>query len=429
MRDIALTAVILASLPFILRRPHLGVLMYVWISVMNPHRLTWGFASEWSFALIVAVTTLAGVMLSREAKWPQMNPLLLALTLFIAWTAVTTVSALHPAEAYARWSDLMKTGLMVLLVPALFHKKKDVRLLIWVIALSIAFYGVKGGIFTVVTGGESRVYGPIHSYIADNNAIGLAIVMAIPLLYYLHATTTLRHVRWLLIAMMLVCTVGVLGSYSRGALVGVCAMGVFLWWKGRHKIAILIILALAAPVGLALMPDKWYDRMDTIRNYEQDSSANMRLNSWQTMLNLAKDRPITGGGFEAGSQEVYEKYAPDPSRPPQTAHSIYFQALGEHGFVGLILYLWLLGAAWTQCSRLQRSAKGRPELTWAGELGRMTQVTLVGFAVGGAFLSLISFDVPYYLIAVILASNALVRRDTQAVAAPPPVAEAANVKP
>jgi probable O-glycosylation ligase (exosortase A-associated) len=287
---------------------------------------------------------------------------------------------------------------------------------------------VKGGIFTMVTGGESRVYGPMNSYIADNNAIGLGIVMAIPLLYYLYATTTRTYVRWLLVATMLVCPVGVLGTYSRGALVGVCAMGVFLWWKGRHKVAILVVLALLAPVGLAFMPDKWYDRMDTIRNYEQDPSANMRLNSWQTMLNLAKDRPITGGGFEAGSKEVYEKYAPDPSRPPQTAHSIYFQALGEHGFVGLILYLWLLGAAWTQCSRLQRSARGRPELTWAGELGRMTQVTLVGFAVGGAFLSLVNFDVPYYLVAAILASNALVRRETPA-PDPSSIVEAANVKP
>jgi probable O-glycosylation ligase (exosortase A-associated) len=228
--------------------------------------------------------------------------------------------------------------------------------------------------------------------------------------------------------MMLLCSVGVLGSYSRGALVAVCAMSVFLWWRGRHKVAILFALAVAAPVGLALMPEKWHDRMDTIRNYEQDESANMRLNSWQTMLNLAKDRPITGGGFEAGSKEVYETYAPDPSRPPQTAHSIYFQALGEHGFVGLALYLWLLGAAWTQCGRLQRLANGRPELTWAGELGRMTQVTLVGFAVGGAFLSLINFDVPYYLVAVLLASSALIRRETHAAAASQPVAEVANVR-
>lgn len=424
MRDIAVTACILGSLPFILRRPQFGVMMYILISVMNPHRLTWGFAYDWPFALIVAVATLAGVVISREAKWPPMSSLLLALTLFIAWLGVTTASALHPDEAFERWTDVMKTLLMALLIPVLFHKKEDIRLLVWVVALSIAFYGAKGGIFTIATGGEWRVYGPMNSYIADNNAIGLAIVMAIPLLYYLYVTTKLPHVRWFLIGTMLLCSVGVLGSYSRGALVGVCAIGILLWWKGRHKAAILLAVALAVPVGLALMPDKWHDRMDTIRNYEDDSSANMRLNSWQTMLNLAKDRPLTGGGFEAGSKEVYEKYAPDPSRPPQTAHSIYFQALGEHGFVGLALYLWILIGAWLECARLMRAARTNPELAWAGELGRMLQVTLLGFAVGGAFLSLINFDVPYYLVAIILTAAALARRETNASMPQPAIAVA-----
>ena len=77
MRDIAITALILGALPFVLRRPQLGVLMYVWISVMNPHRLTWGFAYELPFAQILAVATLVGVLLTREAKWPPMNSLTL----------------------------------------------------------------------------------------------------------------------------------------------------------------------------------------------------------------------------------------------------------------------------------------------------------------------------------------------------------------
>jgi putative inorganic carbon (HCO3(-)) transporter len=414
MRDIAVTAFILGSLPFILKRPQLGVLMYVWISVMNPHRLTWGFAYSMPFALIVAVTTLAGVLLTRDAKWPQLNSLMLAWMLFVLWTGVTTASALHPAEAYVRWLEMMKTQLMVLLIPILFQKKEDLRLLVWVIALSIAFFGVKGGIFTVVTGGGSRVYGPENSLIGDNTAIGVAIIMAIPLLYYLQLTSPWRSVRWLLLGMIVLCGVGALGTYSRGTLVAACAAGVFLWWKGRHKVAILLALLFAVPVGLALMPGKWYDRMDTILNYEQDSSANMRLNSWQTMVNLAKERPITGGGFDAGSREVYERYAPDPSRPPQTAHSIYFEALGEHGFVGLALYLWILAGVWLQCRGLMRAAKNHPELAWAGELGRMMQVTLFGFTVGGVFLSLVRLDVPYYFVGVTLVATALVRRETNA---------------
>jgi putative inorganic carbon (hco3(-)) transporter len=414
VRDVAITVFILGSLPFILRRPQLGVLIYIWISVMNPHRLTWGFAYDWPFAQIVALTTIAGVLLTRKAKWPQLNSVMLAWILFVLWTGVTTANALFPDQAFVRWIDLMKTSLIVVLIPILFHKKEDLRLLVWVIALSIGFYGVKGGIFTVVSGGESRVYGPPGSLIGDNTHIGIGIIMAIPLLYYLYLTTPTKFIRWLLIGAMVLSGVAVLGTYSRGALVAVCAIGVFLWWNGRHKVAILFALLIATPVGLTFMPEKWYDRMDTILNYEQDNSANMRLNSWQTMINLAKDRPMIGGGFDANAKEIYDRYAPDPNRPPHTAHSIYFQALGEHGFVGLALYLWIFLGAWGQCRRLMRAAKNRPELIWAGELGRMMQVTLVGFAVGGVFLSLVNLDVPYYLVAVVLVATALVRQETGA---------------
>ena len=61
MRDIVLTGLILGALPFILKRPQLGVMMYVWISVMNPHRYTWSFAYDFNFAMIVAIVTLLSV--------------------------------------------------------------------------------------------------------------------------------------------------------------------------------------------------------------------------------------------------------------------------------------------------------------------------------------------------------------------------------
>ena len=48
--------------------------------------------------------------------------------------------------------------------------------LVWVAAGSLAYFGVKGGLFAIVTGGSYRLYGPDGSFIADNNAMGLALV-------------------------------------------------------------------------------------------------------------------------------------------------------------------------------------------------------------------------------------------------------------
>jgi hypothetical protein len=108
------------------------------------------------------------------------------------------------------------------------------------------------------------------------------------------------------------------------------------------------------------------------------------------------------------SEWVYRVYSPDRSFPPQVAHSIYFQALGEHGWVGLALYVWLYYMFWRYAKALSKAARNRPDLDWAYHFGLMSQVTLVAFAAGGAFLNLILFEVPYYLIMAMVVTRRLV---------------------
>ena len=407
MRDIALFGFVFGLVPFILYRPYLGVLAYIWLSVMNPHRLTWGYAYDFGFALIIGATTLIGALFTKRRSTVPVNALSIALGLFMVWTSITTVVALYPGESYETWLVMAKTLFIVLMIPVLIQTREHFRLLIWVIVISLAYYGVKGGVFVLTTGGAFRVWGPSGSYIEDNNALAVALIFIVPMMRYLQLTSPSKSVRWMLLAMMLLCAVAVFGSYSRGALLAVTAMGAFLWLKGRHKLAFIVIAIISLPFVLSFMPEQWYRRMETIGTYQLDSSASMRLNSWGTMLNIAKDRPVFGAGYEVAKKQVYDRYAPDPSFPPQVAHSIYFQALGSHGFVGLALYLALLLCHWRYAGRIVRKAGDRPDLAWARHYGLMMQVSIVGFAVGGAFLSLILFDVPYYLIGTTLVAGRL----------------------
>jgi probable O-glycosylation ligase (exosortase A-associated) len=349
-------------------------------------------------------------VLSKDLRKPPANALVVTMVAFAVWTGISTILAFYPELSFERWKALMKTMFIAMLIPMLFHKKEDLRLLVWVIALSIAYYGTKGGVWTLLTGGVARVYGPMDSYISDNNAIAVAIIMVIPLMRYLQATSPHKVVRWLLVGAMISCGIAVLGSYSRGAFLAVFAMLAFFWWKGRHKIPVLLIFLVMIPFALTSMPEKWYERMQTISDYQLEGSAQMRLNSWATMVNIAKDRPLAGGGFEVAERAVYDRYSPDPRFPAQVAHSIYFQALGEHGYVGLALYLSMLLALWLKAGKIVRLAQARADMAWARELAEMMRVTLVGFAVGGAFLSLVNFDVPYYLVALMAATLVLVER-------------------
>ncbi|WP_219118164.1 putative O-glycosylation ligase, exosortase A system-associated [Janthinobacterium sp. UMAB-56] len=408
MRDIVITIIILGSLPFILKAPAIGGLMWVWVSVMNPHTQAWGFATHLPFAFIIAIATMLSLLMTRTPKSMPLTPVSVLLLLFVAWMNVTAPFALLPEASWLQWNKVMKIMLMSFVVMMVIRTRRDIVRLVWVLVGSIGYYGVKGGIFTLRSGGTERVWGPEETFIGDNNALALALIITIPLMYYLQQNTHTRWVRHGLMAAMLLSALAALGSYSRGGLLAIAAMGLFMWLKSDRKLVLGALLAAVAPLLLAFMPERWAERMDTINTYQDDVSAMGRLNAWRMAWNLARER-FPGGGFDVSDAAIFARYAPNPM-DVHAAHSIYFQALGEHGFVGLLLYLALGIATWRTAAAIIRRTRGQPELRWAHGLATMSQASLIGFAVGGAFLSLLYFDMPYYLMAALIATRIVVEQ-------------------
>jgi probable O-glycosylation ligase (exosortase A-associated) len=410
MRDIALTAFVFGALPFILWRPHIGVLLFTWLGIMNPQHLTWSFAHDIPFSFIVAVVTLCALLITREPKKLPLTGETVLLLVFFGWMVLTTLFAVHPKDAWPQLEKVAKILLMIFVTMMLMQTKQRTNLLVGVMTLSLAFYGIKGGLFTVLQGGEFHVWGP-GGFIGGNNELALALVMTIPLLRYLQMmlnTTWLRHAVTVAIVLSVLAIVG---SQSRGAFLGILAMGGFFWLKSRGKFFTGSMVAFAMVLVLIIMPAQWFDRMASIQNYEQDVSALGRLNAWAMAANLALDRPL-GGGFEAFQGDMFAAYAPEPSRV-HDAHSIYFEVLGEHGFIGLALFLALGLTTFYSASRIIRRTQADPPNRWMAELARMVQVSLVGYASAGAFLGLAYFDLLYLLVAVIVLCKVLLRKQDE----------------
>jgi probable O-glycosylation ligase (exosortase A-associated) len=408
MRDIAVTLAVFGSLPFILWRPWIGILVWSWLGFMNPHRLAWGFSVTMPFAMIVALTTLVALLLSTEQRKIPWTRELVVLLSFWAWTLVTTLNAMYPSLAWDQLVKVSKIFLMIVVATILINTPYRLKALVWVIALSLGFYGVKGGIFTVVTGGAHQVRGPEASFISGNNEIGLALVMTTPLLYFLSRQVTPKYLRPGLLAAVGLTALAALGTQSRGALLGLLAMATFLWLKSRTKIVTGILIVLGTVVLLPLMPQQWWDRMSTIQNYEQDPSALGRINAWRMAFNLASDR-LTGGGLESFQEYTFQLYAPNPGYVADS-HSIYFQVLGHHGFIGLALFLFLIVFTWLTASSIIRRTRKDEETRWLGELMAMTQVSLVAYLTTGAFLGLAYFDYFYNLMLIVVVAKGLVSK-------------------
>jgi probable O-glycosylation ligase (exosortase A-associated) len=386
---------------------------------MNPHRLTWGPAHNFRFALGIAVVTMIGVLITRDERRWKAGVEVYLLIAFIAWFSLTTLFAFNPDRALPMLERAVKVQVLVFLMLILLNSKRQLDLLVWTIGLSIGFYGVKGGLYTLRTGADiGRVWGPEGSFIEDNNAIGLALVITIPYLYYLFVETKSRWVKLGLVGAIGLSVIAAVGTYSRGTFLAMLAMGIWLWWKSRHKLVIGLAVALTMPFLLAFLPGKWEDRMRSITEYEKDTSAMGRINAWQTAYNVARDHPVVGGGFEFHSKQVFARYAPVPE-DFHSMHSIYFQVLGEHGFVGLALFLAIWFFSWWRSARLAKVTKGRDDLRWASNLVAMVQVSMVGYLVGGAFLDLAYWDLPYYGLAILIITQDIVQRTVTAPAPQP----------
>lgn len=405
MRSAVLLIIFCIALPAVLFRPYIGIYLWSWFGYMSPHRLTWGFTYDFPFAQLIAIVTLAGVFFTRDRSSVPLNQLTIVWILFIVWMNITTVFALDYENAVVEWERTMKIQLFSILTIVLINDRMKLKYLVWIIALSIGFFGLKGGLFSIGSGAKFRVWGPPGSFIEDNNSIGLAFVMTLPLIWFVALTTKERWQRILMFSLVPLTAISTLTTHSRGALLGLIAISL-LWFRQQKKTWIaLVVLVVMAPMAYQFMPDTWKDRMGTLRTYEQDSSAMGRIRAWQFAGQMAFQRPI-GGGFAAFSEENYRRYSPAVTAEIdagdgrfQNAHSIYFSVLGEHGFPGLVLFLSLGYLTLRKCKRVERLSRERED-EWSGNLAASVRIGVIGYAVCGAFLNLAYFDLFYHLIAI-----------------------------
>jgi probable O-glycosylation ligase (exosortase A-associated) len=399
-------------------RPFVGVLLWSWISFMNPHRQLYGIGVEQPWAAVVFCATIVGCVLGGEPRRFVLNWVTALMLALMASLTLTSLFALAPpAEVWAKWSRVEKALLALLLTAALLTERRRLHALVWIMVISIGYYSVRGGIFTILTGGQYRVYGPELTMIEDNNHLAVAMLVTLPLMNYLRMQSQHAFVRLSLAAVMTLTLLAVVASYSRGALLGLLAATGVMWLRTRRKVASGLVLAVCVAAAIAFMPDGWGQRMETIGTYQEDSSASDRLTMWSSALKLALDRPMIGSGFMGPyTREVMDRVA--PLAPARAVHSIWFEFLGEHGFPSFCVWLGLTiaGAAYT--IRLTRLARNRPELAWAYDFGRMAQVSIVAYLVGGTFLSLSYWDFYWTLLVAIAGAHTLAVGELQHKRAP-----------
>lgn len=424
MRALAFLATLLATLPLGFVAPYAGVLLWCWLSFMSPHQLI--FFSGIPVVYIAAIVTAVGLVMSKEPKRLPANLAPWLLLLFMLWTTVTTLFALDQASAWLEWDRNEKTFLLALTIMVVMNTRVRLHALAWVIVLSVAYFSLKGGLSVLLTGGGSHIHGLDGTVTGDNNNLGLIMVMSWSLINYLRLNSESKLVRSGLFALMGLTILAVLGTYSRGAFVALVPTLSYFWWKAKRKVIIGIIGVVAVIPAIIFMPQAWVERMDTIQTYDQDGSAMARIRQWGFAMALARDHPLVGGGFDASqSYNVVKNYYPD--QVPRAYHSIWFEALGDHGIPGLLIFIAIGLVSLHNAGVIRRATRTRPEWAWAHDFATMSQVSLAGYYVAGSFLSMAYYDCYFALVAMLAILRDIVAKRAEVAA--PIDSRASNIAP
>src|SRR6266446_3983922 len=290
MRGLLFFSVFVSSLPFIFISPFNGVLAWYVFSLGNFHTLAWGFLINLYYAWIISILTCISWLWSRtDPKRFPLTPVVVLTLLFMLWMTITSFFALGSSDdVWREWTRDNKMLFMCLVGYALTTTRERVNQLIWVVLLAIGVWGVKGAILGSL-GGFQMIHGPDGGMNAPNNEFGVSLIMVLPLIFYQWHLATNRHLRRGLMFMGFLVGLAVLLTYSRGALLGVCAMAAVLWLKSRAKIPAAFLIFAVAFFVYGFAPQQWFDRMNKIENYQSDGgSAETRIWIWNVSLKIAE---------------------------------------------------------------------------------------------------------------------------------------------
>jgi probable O-glycosylation ligase (exosortase A-associated) len=407
--DILLAILIVASLPVCFLRPWIGSALWWWVSFMNPHQLATGFLFNGRFASLIAVATLAGLLVTAERyRLPRCRELYLLIALWGFCGLTTAVAALNPEIARWRLLVLSETLVMTFVVLALFQDRYKLTVLMWATALSLGWYAVAGAVWILCTGEVRDLPGPVDSTIRNNNDLAAALVAIAPFFVILGSRAQ-RLVRYAAFSIFAAVVVAILGTHSRAALLAIATvlMLILLGWRRQWRALALAAVAFAAFL-LCTSPQKFAARVGTIGKFQQEPSAAMRPKSWYVALRLGLDHPLLGAGFRPFSRAAYERYIPGYS-DDHDAHNIFLQVFAEHGFPGLILYTLLIASTLTTLWRNARRPRTDPGAGWIQDYAWMILIGLAGYLVAGQFHCLSYREILFHLLALAMIVDALAR--------------------
>lgn len=420
MRDIFLLAVLPFLIYAIFQSPFIGLGLWIWTALFNPNGWVYGVATSIRYNLLFAALTILMYLKSKHKSKARFGLLGGLVVMFFIWTCLTTMFGLAPPDfAWDIWSRLAKTIALFIFILLIMDKKLHVDFFLWCLIFSVGFYAAVEGLKYIASGGGHHIEGMAGHVLGDRNELSIAMAMLLPICFYLLGEFGKKFwpIKFGLIGLIVLLVTAIIGTNSRGGMVALAAVGGYLFIKSKRKLLFAFLFVAVGSAMVGLIPAEWYERMNTISQAEGDSSFMGRVVAWKLSFILATQHPFFGGGFKAlettqvwfALSQDFAQYSffytgtavPNPYLP-RAAHSIYFQVLGDHGFVGLFMFLTILALAFFKAGAIASKAREAHGPEWLINVATMLRLSIFTYAVGAAALSFAYFDMIYAIFAIVI---------------------------
>ncbi len=421
MRDLIFTGCWVILFPAAFLSAHIGVLLWIWIALSSPNLMLYNFLSAFPFNKIIAIVTFGVILLKPEKKDFYFDPILGFYCLFLVIACLSQFMSLNIYEfGEGTFEKVLKEFALFVVITGVMKSRHRIHGAVLAFCFGLAMTGAFEATAYIVSGAGHKVLG--SGALGDNNGVAAAMLMATPLCYYMINYSEVRLTRIAFTILMFCNIITVMATFSRGGFLGLIVLALFLFANARQKMPIIISILVVGGVMLAVAPDAWFGRIDSINDTSSNMSFMGRVVAWKISLLGAMDRPFYGMGFHALMvPEVWYKYQPlvntigvidTPEMPPYplAAHSIFFEVLGDTGFIGFGAFCAILGTALLYCRAIIKRCKGRAELIWAVDLARLLQVTVIVYAAAGSAIPYAYFEGYWIVVAIISRLNHTTRQ-------------------
>jgi probable O-glycosylation ligase (exosortase A-associated) len=374
MLDLALIGFVALFLVLGLKRPFFWVLAYIYIDIVSPQKVGWGVIQSLPLSLIAFAAAFGGWLLLDNKQGSRFTFRQALIAMLLLYCGATTLYAAFPVEAATKWSWVWKALVFAIFLPLALRTRLRIEAAALIMVLSLGTILINGGIKTLLGGGG---YGTLTTLVTENvgiyegSTLSTAAIAFIPLVMWVARHGTIFPARkWTLLFGLGITFAALLipvGTQTRTGLLCIAALAVLCLRTVKYRFVYAGLAGVALLIALPFLPASYTQRMSTIGDHQADQSASTRVAVWRWTLDYAKENPF-GGGFDSflansftynTRQEVrtgntVEVVTGEVTDKGRAFHSAYFELLGEQGWPGLFLWLWIQAIGLWQMERVRR---------------------------------------------------------------------------